>query len=439
MAATNQNSDRISTKNDIKKITILFVHYGSDWIRGSERCLLDLLGQLDRQLFSPIVWCNSKLMADQVKKLQIEVICQDFPLLFGWQAPRYDFSGFFSLIKQGTYLVRRYQVQLIHSNSGAPCQWLNVVARKTKLPLIAHLHCRYPLRDRLSFGLHHVSQLLAVSHPVAKQYLNDSLATTRVTVVPNGIDKQRFNIAAPVTIRRLLGLTTKDFILISVGSLIERKGMNFVIMALALVRQQGVPAKLVIIGEGPCRVQLTQQIAALNLNDHVFMLGERSDIPQLLQSGIDLLVSGATEEVFGLVLAEAGLHQIPVIAPAIGGIPEVVVHNHSGLLVAPQAPHHIAQAIELLYWQPDFCAQLGQAAKKRVEQLFLIAKNTATIESIYQQMLTSSNHSLTWHSHWSTKVLFTSIVQFLVKKLSASVLSLINSVNTNWRAHDEKK
>jgi len=422
MVAIKQSSElNITHKSNDKspaKSAILFVHYGSNWIRGSERCLLDLLAQLNRQQFTPVVWCNSPLMAEQVQKLQIAVICQPFPLLFGWRAPRFDFFGFFNLITQGITLVRRHRIKLIHSNSGAPCQWLNIVARKMKLPLVAHLHCRYPLRDRLSFGLHHVSQLVAVSQPVAKQYLNDSMVTAQVTVVSNGINQQRLSVPCTLDIRHLLGLAANDFVLMSAGSLIERKGMDLVIMALALARQQAVPAKLVIVGEGPCRAQLTQQIKALNLTGDVFLLGERSDMAQLLQSGIDLFVSGATEEVFGLVLAEAGLHQIPVIAPKVGGIPEVISHNRSGLLVAPQAPCQIAQAIEFLYWQPQFCAQLGREAKKRVERLFPIEKNANTIESIYQEMLSSSRHNLNWHSHWSTKAQLISVVKFLIKKIT---------------------
>jgi len=121
----------VATNN---KTPILFVHYGDDWIRGSERCLLDLLTHLNRQKFVPIVWCNSKVMANEIKKLNIEVTCQRFPLLFGWHAPRFDLVSFFKLIKQGLKLVECHSIKLIHSNSGAPCQWLNIVARQKNYP-----------------------------------------------------------------------------------------------------------------------------------------------------------------------------------------------------------------------------------------------------------------------------------------------------------------
>ena len=396
---------------------ILFVHYGEDWIRGSERCLLDLLSHLDRTRFSPMVWCNSMQLASQIKKLGITVIQQPFPLLLGWQAPAYDIFAFFALVSKGITLIQHHQIKLIHSNSGAPCQWLNLVARKTRVPLIAHLHCRYPLRDRISLGLHHVSHLIAVSHPVAQQYIDDGFDQNRLGVIANGIDPQRLKINQNIKIKQFLKLDKNDFILMSAGSLIARKGMDILINALVLVRQHHIPAKLIIVGEGPCHAQLKQRINALGVGQHVFLLGERSDLSSLLQSGIDLFISGATEEVFGLVLAEAGLHNIPVIAPDVGGISEVIKHHHSGLLVPPQAPQQIAQAIELLYLRPDLRRQFGHAAKARIEKLFLIKKHVTAVESLYFKMLSKPMHALTWHSHWSMLAVATSIIHFALKRL----------------------
>ena len=141
---------------------ILFTHYGENQIRGSERCLLDLIKHLDKELFAPIVWCNSELLEAEVKKLNIRVIRSDFSILFGWLSPRYDFVGFLSTIRQGLDIVRSEQIDLLHANSGAPNQWLNLIGRISKLPLVSHLHSRYPLRDRLTLGLHKTSLAVGV-------------------------------------------------------------------------------------------------------------------------------------------------------------------------------------------------------------------------------------------------------------------------------------
>jgi len=402
-------------------IPILYVHYGQDWIRGSERCLLDLLSHLDRDQFTPIVWCNSATLATHVAALDIDVSKQDFPLLLGWLSPKFDLSGFSALINQGLSLVQYHQIKIIHSNSGAPCQWLNIVARKANIPLVAHLHCRYPLRDRISLGLHHVSHLVGVSQPVVEQYLEDGINPDRVSVIANGIDPIRLNNNERLDIRQHLGLEPEDLILMSVGSLIERKGMDTLISALALVRQAGIPAKLIIVGDGPFRQQLTQQVDALTLDQQVFFLGERGDVPALLQSGVDVFLSGAKEEVFGLVLAEAGLHGIPVIAPDVGGISSVVKHQHSGLLVAAPVPQQIAQAIEFMFYRPDLRQQFGQAAQQRVSRLFLISQHVQTMQQRYLTLLNNPAHALTWSSHYSIKAIINASFQFIAKAIGLTL------------------
>jgi len=404
-----------------RPIPILYVHYGQNWIRGSERCLLDLLSHLDREKFTPIVWCNSEKLASDIAALDIDVSRQDFPLLLGWLSPKFDLSGFLALITQGVSLVQLYDIKIIHSNSGAPCQWLNIVARKAKVPLVAHLHCRYPLRDRISLGLHHVSHLIGVSQPVVEQYLEDGMTPDRVSVIANGIDPVRLNHDERLDIREHLGLGHNDLILISVGSLIERKGMDTLISALALVRQAGVSAKLIIVGDGPLRQQLVQQVDALALNQQVFFLGERNDVPALLQSGVDLFVSGAKEEVFGLVLAEAGLHGIPVIAPDVGGISSVVKHQHSGLLVTVASPQQIAQAIEFMFYRPDLRQQFGQAAQQRISRLFLIKQHVQTMQQRYLALLSNPAHTLTWSSHYSIKAIVNASFQFIAKAIGLTL------------------
>ena len=78
--------------------TVLFTHYGDNWIRGSERFLLDLLSHLDSSRFRPIVWCNSEIMANEVRHLDVPLIQSEFPLLFGWQRPRCAFNAFYHLV-----------------------------------------------------------------------------------------------------------------------------------------------------------------------------------------------------------------------------------------------------------------------------------------------------------------------------------------------------
>jgi glycosyltransferase involved in cell wall biosynthesis len=366
---------------------ILFTHYGENHIRGSERCLLNLIKHLDRGLFTPIVWCNSELLEQEVKDLQIHVIRSNFPILFGWLPSRYDFRGFLDIVKQGLKIVSEERIDLIHANSGAPNQWLNLIARIRKLPLVSHLHSRYPLRDRLTLGLLNTSLAVGVSQPVVKQLLNDGLAPDQVKIIPNGIDANQQDKAAPVDLRILLNLEQQDFVAITVGSLIHRKGIDVLIRAIAGLRNRELPVHLVIVGDGPEKPTLENLSQKYNLQNYVHFLGERTDVAGLLRGGADVFVSGAREEVFGLVLAEANLASIPVIAPCVGGIPEVIENNVTGILIPPENSAAVANAVQHLYKNPKLKNKLGLSGRQRVLENFNVEKYVLRFQSTYLDLI----------------------------------------------------
>lgn len=380
-------------------IRILFTHFGDDQIRGSERCLLDLVKHLDRRFYEPVVWCNRELLAQEVERLGVRVYRGDFPILFGWLDCKYDWRGFLASIRQGLQIVRDEKIDLLHANSGAPCQWLNIIARLRKLPLVAHLHCRYPLRDRLTLGLHNTSQVIGVSQPVVDQLIDDGIDPERVRVVANGIDTGHQDRAVPVSLRSMLGLQQRDFIAITAASLIHRKGVDLLIQAIAQLRRRQLPVHLVIAGDGPERQPLEALTQALGLEKYVHFLGSRDDVAGLLRGGADVFVSGAREEVFGLALAEANLASLAVIAPRVGGIPGVIEDNLSGFLVPTENSVSIAQAIACLYDHPDMNAELGKAGRRRVLDRFRIETYVAGIETVYQELLEDPSRRLGFFSN----------------------------------------
>lgn len=409
-------------KTTTKPVTILFVHYGDNWIRGSEGCLLDLMSHLDTDRYRPLLWCNSQALVEAAQALHIEVVRDDFPLLLGWQAPRLNMRGWSSLVSKGKQLVEQHQVDLIHANSAAPMQWLNVVARLCQRPLLTHLHARYPARDRLTLGLHHSAMLVGVSQPVVDHVLQDGMPKERTRMIANGIDTQALLAQPVVDLRARLNLDTDDFLLATVGSLIHRKGIDIIIKALQQLTLQGLPAHLAIIGDGEERQSLQQLSHQLGLSQRVHFIGEQDRIASLLRGGVDVFVSGAREEVFGLVLAEAGLCQLPVVAPRVGGIPAVVDDGQTGLLVASEDPQAMANALALLQRHPQRRRQMGLAGKRRVMQRFTIERNVEQFDQLYQRLLSDDTQRMGWTRHWqlgtALKLALTSTCKALQQRFS---------------------
>lgn len=395
---------------------ILFTHYGDNWIRGSERCLLDLLSHLDKTKFTAILWCNQKMMEQEAKKLGIKVYRSDFSLLFGWSAPKANIAAFFTLRKQALSLIDKYQIQLIHANSAAPCQWLNFAARQRNLPLICHLHSIYQLRDRLTLGLYQVSMAVGVSHYVLSDLHKDNMPHTRTCVIANGIDKQKLEAQKTSPIANTLAIKADDFVIATVGSLIYRKGVDLIIVAVAQLIKNNLPIHLLIIGDGPEKSNLEKQIQQLGLQKKVSLLGEQGNVFAILRDHANLFVSAAREEAFGLVLAEASLAGLPIVAPAVGGIPDVVINGQTGILVPSEDISAFVKAITHLYHAPSLCHAMGKTGYQHISTKFTIENNCQRFEQLYQKMLSTREEKRPWYNNWSFNLSLHSVYKRLVKR-----------------------
>jgi len=370
--------------------TILFTHYGDNWIRGSERCLLDLIKHLDKTKFKAVLWCNQPVMATAAKALDIEVYCSDFPILFGWQAPRYHIVGFIDLLKEALAIIKAHDVKLLHANSAAPCQWLTFAAQQTNVPLICHMHSTYQLRDRLTLGLYQTNMLVGVSKYVLKPLIEDNKSSDEMTVIANGIDTERLLSQPVVNLRAQLAIDDDTFVLACLGSLIQRKGVDLLIESVAQLIEKRLPVHLIVIGDGPEREILTAQITQLGLQDKVTLLGESDHAVGILRGTADLFVSGAREEAFGLVFAEASLAGLAIVAPKTGGIPNIVIDQVSGLLVPSEDVNALVESIETLYLDANLREQMATAGQTHVYSNFTIEENCKQFETLYTQQITNS-------------------------------------------------
>lgn len=382
--------------------TILFTHYGDNWIRGSERCLLDLIKHLDKKQFKAVLWCNHPIMAEAAEELDIEVYCSDFPILFGWKAPKFNLFAFFHLIKEALKLIKKHDIKLIHANSAAPCQWLTFASQKSHIPLICHMHSTYQLRDRLTLGLYQTDMVVGVSQYVVDPLVKDHKPSSEISVIANGLDTKRLLKQKVINLREQLNINPGDFVLASLGSLIHRKGMDQLIEATALLLKKEVPVHLLVIGEGPERENLKAQIEQLGLQDKVSLIGECENTVGILRGSADLFVSAAREEAFGLVFAEASLAGLAIVAPEIGGIPDIVVNQQSGLLVPEEDITALVCAIHKLYLAPRLCHEMAKMGQYQVLTNFTIEQNSKQFQCLYNKQLSKPMITTPWYiTSWS--------------------------------------
>lgn len=368
----------------VKKI--LFVHYGDSWIRGSERCLLDLISHLDSTLFEPIVWTNNSMLAQQLKNQHVECCLDDFPILFGWQKPQFDIKSWIKLIVKARQIINSKQVDLVHVNSAAPCQWMTFAARLCRCPLMTHLHSDYLSRDRTTLALHMSPSIIAASRAITENLRRDGYPEDRLTVVHNGIDVERLREQPPVDVPQQLNLDSNAVVYATVGSLIHRKGVDRILIALRHLILEYPNSYLVVIGTGEKKQELTALTHSLHLNKHVHFIGEQTNVVGWLK-GCHAFVSAAREEAFGLVVTEAALANLPIIAPFEGGIPEIVQHGDTALLYANHGYAPLLNMMRCIHNHPKECHEIALRAHEHVTEHFDVKRYVKQIEQLYSRLI----------------------------------------------------
>jgi glycosyltransferase involved in cell wall biosynthesis len=365
-------------------------HAGLNWIRGSTRCLLDLLTHIDRSRFRPIVWCNQPVILDAVAALGVEV--REAPYWNSCHPLRPDMSW----VRAARALIDEFGIRLVHLDDFTQAVVLVPAARRARSPVVAQLH-QVPTADERRWSwLHQVDLVVGTTRACVTGLLEDGFPAARALVIYNGVDPDRLSQGDATGLRAELGIPRHDLTLTVVASLIHRKAIDVALEAFSLLRTQDERPHLLLCGDGPERRALELQAQALRVNRYVHFLGERLDAGAVLRDATDILLAPSRDESFGLTLAEAGLFGIPVAASAIDAHREVLGDGEAGMLVPPDDPARLADALVTLCSRPDLRARMGEACRRRVERLFLIDRYVHDFEGLYTRLVNKSPATYGW-------------------------------------------
>lgn len=402
----------------MKPSNILFVHYGENWIRGSEVCLLSLINNLDREKYNPILWTNNIALLDALKESDIRVYHDRFTLIGGWVKPRFNVFNFLYLVLRSIALVLVNRVELIHSNSGGPCQWLFIANKICGKTLVSHIHAPYTLKDRITLGLHFSDVIVGVSNFVCKEFLQDNIKQHDITTIYNGVH-------VPSNLRNFRKGTEHRTKLLFIGSLIQRKGVDLILQALSIAVRNKEDITLTIAGSGPEEEHLKLLAQMLDVSEHVNFLGNVKNAPESLLPTHDVLIGAPLEEAFGLVYAEAGAYEVPCICTETPGVNEVLIHGQTGLLTHNRSPMLLAEYIHLLHFDRELRKILGVQARTHISNTFSEKSYVNKFENLYAQCISGEIHKE------SAIKLFSKYTRRFFKKL----FSRNANVNLNTQAH----
>jgi colanic acid/amylovoran biosynthesis glycosyltransferase len=222
---------------------------------------------------------------------------------------------------------------------------------------------------------------------MSKKLLSLKTPSEKIIRLPMGVDTSKFTYIE----RNFEEINVFKFI--AVGRLVEVKGFKYLLSALSLLKNRSLKFHCLIVGDGPLKSELLNMMKILGLELHVTFVGMKShdDVIKLYhESHIFVLPSIKTdsgeEEGQGLVVAEASSTGLPVIASAVGGIPESIVDTKSGLLVNPKDPNSIANALNWCMNNKSKLADMGIYGRDYISKHYNSEITNSQIEKVYYQL-----------------------------------------------------
>lgn len=215
------------------------------------------------------------------------------------------------------------------------------------------------------------------------------LRAHKTTVIYNGMDL--VNVDRREVRQDLLkefGLQGRSPIIGTVGRLEFQKGVDYFLKAAARVLAQVPDVRFLVVGDGPLRGSLEELAEQLGIRHAVVFAGWQED-PVAFMAEMDMMCVTSRWEPFGYVLIEAMALKKPVVATRVGGIPEVVQDECTGILVTPQDPEAIANGILRLLQNPELAKRFGEAGRRRVEQRFAVAQMIEQYERLFLSVVHS--------------------------------------------------
>ena len=353
-------------------------------IGGAERLVVSAAAGLRREPFDHGICCLAERgpLAAEAEAAGVPVFCVGaFP---GLRNP----IAFARLVR----VIRRFRPTIVHTHLQSANLYGRLAARLARVPLVVATEHnvyggkarRYVFVERRLARM--TDALIAVSGDVRRFLsLQLAIAPSTIRVIPNGVAPGAASPRAVAALRARIGENADGLRLGTIASLTPKKGHEFLLRAAARLQERGVACSLVLAGGGPERSRLESLAGDLGLAGRVHLLGAVPNAADVLAI-IDVFVLPSLVEGMPLALLEAMLAGKPVVATAVGGVPEVVTSGVNGLLVARASETGLADAIATLARSPELRARLGVAARETIERGFTEASYLEALSAVYLEL-----------------------------------------------------
>jgi glycosyltransferase involved in cell wall biosynthesis len=354
---------------------------------GAEVLAYEFVRRLDREQFQPYL-CTTRMpvpsRTERVASERIGLESDKIQVLALDRPSTYSIAPWRHLYR----LMIRERIDIVHSHMPRASVPGTILGRLARVPIIiSHEHGSIlenkPVRTFLDRNVvdRWSDVVVTVSEWDRRQMIEVSgMSPDRIRVLPNGI-KARSPVGTDI--RGELGLRDDQPLIGVVGRLTSQKRQADAIRAVAQLNASAERrVSCVLLGEGPDDAALRTIARDLGIEDQVHLTGNRADVPDVL-AALDVAVLSSIWEGAPLAVLEYMAAGAPIVATAVGGVPELIVDGVHGLLVPPRAPGQLAEAIGRLLEDPSLARRLGDAARDRQQAEFDLDVTVKRLQELY--------------------------------------------------------
>ena len=353
---------------------------------GAERFALGLVSHLPRDRFEPWV-CSTRFSSPEASEALADAGVTHVSLRRRGKLDVHRLGGLAILLKMGKF-------DVVHAHMFGSNVWGTVLGKLCRVPVvIAHEHnwsytgeVTRRVIDRHLIA-RYATRFVTVSESNRTRMIQlEGIPADKVLVLPTAYIPHR--ITAPTDIRAELGLPADARVIGVAAALRVEKALEVMISAVVEVRKHFPDAHLVIAGDGPRRQGLERQVASMGLTGNVHLLGERRDVTSILKT-VDVGALSSDWEGMPLFVLECMATATPVVATNVGGLPEMIDDDRTGLLVPPRDPAALGGAISALLADPQRSRRLADAAQERMHA-FTIGAVTQRFADLYEELVSEA-------------------------------------------------
>lgn len=290
-------------------------------------------------------------------------------------------------------IMRSFRPDVLHLHGGRD-SWVAAAAllfwpQELRPKVIRTKHNMFPiaghLLNRWMYG-RFFDYLISISTGVTSQCAEKPwLRGKKIFLIPSACDASRFKVppATRDSRRREFGFSEPHVVIAMTGRLRPEKGHDVLLDAASQIVSHNRNVRFLLLGSGSLQGELAARVQKRGLQAHIVLAGFRDDVPECL-SAADLYVQPSLAEGLGTSVLEAGAAGLAIAASDTGGIPDIVIHEKTGLLVTPGSPQSLAQAVIRMLDDAALRTALGDAARQHVRDNFSLQ---ALIDRTEQAML----------------------------------------------------